>query len=733
MKYSDLTMKLSDERIAIYSNKEQGYYFAQTRNINSDYFRGWFIFDTKIIEDYAILNDNNIPLDKSKIISEVTPHKIKKSSDDIICEDILFDFEDALLININSKKFFSFVPMFPPELKYKVSIDSDNNMIIIQYENKFIIIKSLKNLKFEYITQDIENLSKNRYQIIFKINVQAGKNNFLFVHGNNKNETVKKCQHIFLNRDKYIQQKQKRLEKIIYRANINTDDEIYNKALNWVLINTDNLVMNKVGKGIFAGFPWFNNYWGRDTFISFPGTVLVTGNFKEAKEILYSFLSFQCLDEHSENYGRVPNRVNSKNDIIYNTADGTAWAIIQVCNYLKYTNDKKFAKKIFKHIECAIKGNLMRCDKNYFLKHKDAETWMDAQIDGRIAYTPRGERANDIQVLWYMQLIDGAIIAKLLGYEKLSEEWSSIAEALKNNFEKYFLNKNETLYDHLNEDNSGDTQIRPNEIFAVSIPEKYFLNEKILFNIVEEVTEKLTYEYGVASLYQNDANFHPYHHNPLYHYDEAYHNGTVWQWLAGAVITSLVKFGNSNLSFLLTKNMCNQILNMGAVGALAELIDAIPDETGNIHLSGTFSQAWSNAEFLRNFFQDYAGFKPNLLNKELTLNPNIPDKLKKISFNGYIGKSLLKISYKKNNDEFDCEINPIKLKDKFSIKFNYNNNYKFLIKNIISKKYRISIKEGTVILNGKKIKFEKEIKNYKNLKFQKPKIIKELKLGTNRF
>ena len=43
------------------------------------------------------------------------------------------------------------------------------------------------------------------------------------------------------------------------------------------------------------------------------------------REIIRQFARWQCRDEKSPDYGKIPNRVRGPDDIIYNTADGTPW------------------------------------------------------------------------------------------------------------------------------------------------------------------------------------------------------------------------------------------------------------------------------------------------------------------------------------------------------------------------------------------------------------------------
>ena len=101
---------------------------------------------------------------------------------------------------------------------------------------------------------------------------------------------------------------------------------------------------------MYAGLPWFTDFWGRDMFISMPGAVLCTGQFDTARDILASFARYQDTISTSPTYGRVPNRLNLEG-ILYNTTDGTPRFVMQVHDYLKYTGDTAFVKEIYPSVK----------------------------------------------------------------------------------------------------------------------------------------------------------------------------------------------------------------------------------------------------------------------------------------------------------------------------------------------------------------------------------------------
>lgn len=429
-------------------------------------------------------------------------------------------------------------------------------------------------------------------------------------------------------------ERSERVENLLAQSWVETNDPEYDRALAWAKISANELVVKEFSKGIWAGLPWFHQGWGRDTFISLPGTSMVTGQFQDAADIIRGFAGYQITDPNHPLYGRIPNRVCSPTDIIYNTTDGTPWLIREIAEYVLWTGDRAFAEEMLPVVRRAIEGVLKHfTDEFGFMTHEDADTWMDAKLDGREAWSPRGNRAVDIQVLWHTQLEAGAWMARLNGHEAEAEAWQRQADRLKENFRRLFTDaEHEALFDHLNEDGSPDHQVRPNQLFALTIPLFGELIEPSLQSgVVHQVVTELTYPYGVASLAQQDAHFHPYHHNQIYHFDAAYHNGLCWQWNAGPAVGGMVKVGQSDLAFELTKNLAGQILGEGMPGSMSELVEPLKDDEGHLVLTGTYSQAWSVAEFVRNFYQDYLGIRVDMTERRLVFEPRLPKALQQIS------------------------------------------------------------------------------------------------------
>lgn len=411
------------------------------------------------------------------------------------------------------------------------------------------------------------------------------------------------------------------------RSYLATSDAQYNKALNWAKASARMFVVEEYGTGMWAGLPWFRENWGRDTFIALPGTLLVAGDFASAKAVLANFARYQNLREpRDKDYGRIPNRV-SPSEIIYNTVDGTPWMLREAIETIRYTGDRAFAAEMYKlavpYFEGAI-ANYM--DPDGLLRHAASDTWMDARVENPLhqPWSDRGPHAVEIQALWYTALQSGAMLASQAGDEPRAREWAALAAKVQASFLRRFWD-GKTMADRLRADGSRDTKLRPNQLMLASIPFDDFVPGEVQAKVTKNAVSGLLYPYGIASLAQDDVYFHPRHENPAFHHkDAAYHNGTIWGWNAGFTVTALNRFGYQDLSWPLTQNLGAQILGLGTLGSMSENLDALPREDGSLTSTGTFAQSWSVAEYARNAYQDYVGFRPDLLANALVFEPAIP-------------------------------------------------------------------------------------------------------------
>lgn len=622
-----IVVEPSADREYSYTDKQSAYYYGKTHTDNfSEWFAGWNIAKQRILSDYTLYADTIAQLRKNAELTEVYPNRLMRKFENFTENFYMVDNRKVLYISMTDIKSDS-VGIEISKVLVKDPVFENNILYLKPKEaNGIVALAPFKAVGCD-VNQD-------------KLFAPASCDGFIIAYGASTNMADSLINEFRNSSDIMLQARKERMNhQIAEYTPLKSNNDTLDKALAWIVLTTDQLVTDQQGKGIYAGLPWFNEYWGRDMFISMPGATLVTGQFETSRDILKDFSKFQDKDSTSSTYGRIPNRANLEN-ILYNTTDGTPRFVIQIEDYLKYSGDVAFLQDIYPSVVTSIDASI----KNYtdslgFLTHADADTWMDVKRNG-IPGSPRGNRANDIQALWYGQLIAGIEFAKLMNDHMRVIEWTNVAHKLKKSFENnYSKNIKGYIADHLNVDGIPDSQFRPNQLYTYEL----LSDEDKKMKITKKIWEELVYPWGVASLSQNDSAFHPYHENwHYYHKDDAYHNGTVWLWNNGMAMQRMIEFNQQDIAYELFKNMNNQALNEGAIGSLAENADALPREgQGWAKRSGTFLQAWSNAEQLRVWYQYFLGVRPDMFHGKILLQPKIPSKLNELDFKERIGKGVL--------------------------------------------------------------------------------------------
>ncbi len=442
-------------------------------------------------------------------------------------------------------------------------------------------------------------------------------------------------------REAAVSAHRQRVQEFLGQVALDTGNAEFEESVLWARFSAWMLATNDYGSGIWAGLPWFRDNWGRDTFIAISGTLLASGCFSEARAVITRFAECQNRDRSSVDYGRIPNRYRGPDDVIFNTADGTLWFIRAVWEYLQYSGDFSILDEVRSAIYLALETDLtLRTDVHGLLKHGDADTWMDARIRGKEPWSARGDRACDIQALWYTALCIGSRIAGFSGDTVRSAEWAAQARKTAHAFHHFFWSEDlNALADRLPPGSAGenrpDYRVRPNQLFALTVPSvledgknNALLDSAVASRILENVNRELVTPAGLCSLCPDDPVFHPHHENPQWHHkDAAYHNGTIWVWNTGPYVSAACASGNETdreRAWQLLVNESRLIMGAGCAGSLSENIHAAPDAEGKPILSGTYSQAWSVSEYVRNVLQDIAGFRPCLTEKAVHFQPHLP-------------------------------------------------------------------------------------------------------------
>lgn len=362
----------------------------------------------------------------------------------------------------------------------------------------------------------------------------------------------------------------------------------------------------KNGTEITAGFHWFGT-WGRDTFIALPGLTLATNQPEVCKEVIDTML--KDLKD-----GLFPN-TGKGNNAAYNTADASLWFFWALQQYAIHrgTTSKiwyEYGSKMKSILKNYRKGTLhnIHMKENGLLfagEHGAAVTWMDAVVDGK-PVTPRIGMMVELNALWYNAICFALETATLAKDEKFIEEWNAIPLLIEKSFRETFWDGEKKYLADCMGENHQDWSLRPNQIFAASLPYSPVTDE-IKLSVLEVVKEKLLTPRGLRTLSPDDKHYTGIYFGNQRERDLAYHQGTVWPWLLGHFAEAYLKaYGDEGELFIqsLYENFAYSILEFG-IGTIAEIYDG--DEPHKAR--GAISQAWSVAELLRirNMIAHYKG------------------------------------------------------------------------------------------------------------------------------
>ncbi len=364
------------------------------------------------------------------------------------------------------------------------------------------------------------------------------------------------------------------------------------------LVNSAEEFFVKINKKteVIAGYPWFGR-WGRDTFIALPGLALTRKDKKNFTAVVKTM-----LDELKN--GLFPNMGQGKN-AVYNSVDTSLWFFWALQQYGIMTGEKshgwknygKYMKRILNKFEAGTQYNISMHDNGLLWQgeHGNALTWMDAKVNGK-AVTGRVGYAVEVNALWYNAIVFALELAEEEKDTAFVKKWSKWPEIIQESFKDTFWDADKSyLADYVN-DGFKDWSVRPNMIFAVSMPHSpvgSFISNAVL----QRVEKELLTPRGLRSLSPKNPDYKGHYIGDQVERDKAYHQGTVWPWLLGAFADAYLKLhGNTGAQYIeILYQKFEEEMHDNGIGAISEVYDGDPPHNAG----GGITQAWNVAELLR--------------------------------------------------------------------------------------------------------------------------------------
>ena len=202
-------------------------------------------------------------------------------------------------------------------------------------------------------------------------------------------------------------------------------------------------------------------------------------------------------------------------------------------------------------------------------------------------------------------------LSKKFGEKKAIQKYEEMAEKCKKSFnQKFYNSKKKCLYDVL-----GDSRVRPNQLFALSLTNPIVEpDSEIAKNIIETVEKKLLNKYGLKTLAKGEKGYIDIYEGNSFKRDSSYHQGITWVWLLGLYYDALKNMAKAEKNKTVQKELLEKVkdfkektekifekelVERGTIGTFAEIYDSkMPNSP-----KGAIAQAWSVSEIFRIIYE----------------------------------------------------------------------------------------------------------------------------------
>ena len=413
--------------------------------------------------------------------------------------------------------------------------------------------------------------------------------------------------HVNLRKCRELLESRESFNRNLVKDLIKTDNETLLNAFNCAVLSIELL---KKENGYFAGLPWFQQCWGRDTFWSLPALIDL-GYHREARNVLEFFA------KHSYDLC-IPNFVSETQGNSFNSIDATLLWLTGLEYYVKNSGDAGFLRGMEMYIRDFLSFLFAR-ERSGFLQHDfdRNETWMDTQR--------RCCMAVEIQSLYYRALHSASCILKLLNNHDLLGEVCKRIRNLELNFDKEFF-MDGFYADRI--DNNGCVKRKTANALVPLIFGPGRKSREIL-PVAE--SDKFVSKKGLRTLASDEPDFDP----------AGYHNGSVWSLTTAWASAAEFLHGRTEKAWEFMTKMTDDI-NHDALGCIGECWDS-----NTSRLTGCSLQLWGAAFLVRLLDEFMLGIEIDAIERSIKVSPKIPREIGYVERMKFIGKEMVLLRFKR--------------------------------------------------------------------------------------
>jgi predicted glycogen debranching enzyme len=287
----------------------------------------------------------------------------------------------------------------------------------------------------------------------------------------------------------------------------------------------------------------------------------------------------------------------------YNSIDASLWYFEAMREYFQATRDIGLLSELYPILAGIMDAHVRGTRHNIRVDAADGLlyggepgvqlTWMDAKVGDHVI-TPRIGKPVEVNALWLNAAATMAGFARALGLTP--KYYEEIALRARAGFDRFWNPATQFCFDVIDgpQGAGGDASLRPNQIFAVSLPESPLTPDQQR-RVVDVCARELLTSFGLRSLGPAEPAYRGTYAGDREERDGAYHQGTAWGWLLGPFAVAHLRVYQDPATAMSFLDPMLRHLGAAGLGTAGEIFDGdAPFAPG-----GCIAQAWTVGEILR--------------------------------------------------------------------------------------------------------------------------------------
>ncbi len=532
------------------SNKKGDYLWLNSEPQSR--YEGWFCYLEKLNNIYRLIE--SISVQESSAVEEIVnySHRVERRRGDLV-ESFRISHDSSIFEYQLSKKrkinvFFDVRESYNSGESLDYEVESGKEAITVSFNKKiFLAVKSEKGsaLKEKIVRHYQYDQDRSSYpfqrEVVYGLSLYGKR--FIFSVAESKKKALEGLKKRVFSDVSLLKEKE-------------VDENLAKEALSSLLVST------KKRKGLFAGLPWFFQFWQRDEAISMKSLYFLKQ--EQAKEIFFRLLK--------SSFSKGPRGLLN--------IDAPGWLFKRADVFLPSLSSSE--KRVVERKGKLFIKNISERTVNGFFINNPNETWMDTLV--------RDGARIEMQA---MVLNVYRLLGELSEKNKEKNFYEKKEKETRERVREAFF-ENGYLYDgYYPKTNFKDYTVRPNIFIAYYIyPE--LLSKEEWSACFQKTLDCLWLSWGgVSTVDKNNSNFFQKHTGED---SRSYHQGDSWFFLNNLV--ALVLYRNDKEKFKdyiekIKQASKEELVWMGAVGCHGEVSSAEKLES-----RGCLNQAWSSAMYL---------------------------------------------------------------------------------------------------------------------------------------